>query len=185
MGKTEPHWTEVLTEILLGFMAQASNLMRQVVDLVYPTLVPHLTEDALGLLIKAIRPAQKVGIDQEEGMEFEDLSDVEEIDEAEMEEKESGKENEDKSEGGEEKTEADDSDSESEDSEEDGSDFEIDETFKAELKVALGDAAVDEEEDEEDDEDEDEEEDIDMDTCKPEELKAMDQALAAVFKARN
>ena len=183
--KTEPHWTEVLTEILLGFMAQSSHLMRQVVDLVYPTLIPHLTEDAVDLLIKAIKPGKKAAEEGEQGMEFENLSDVEEIDESEKMEGE-GKEVTEEEPNVEDEEE---SDSESDDSDDDeGSDFEIDENFKAELKAALGDAAVgeDEEDDEEEKDGEDEDdEDVDMDTCKPEQLKAMDQALAAVFKARN
>lgn len=45
-----PHWTEVLTEILFGFLTQSSNLMRQVVDIVYPSIIPHLTDEAFQML---------------------------------------------------------------------------------------------------------------------------------------
>lgn len=191
--KTEPHWTEVLTEVLLGFMAQSSHLMRQVVDAVYPTIVFHLTQDALDLLLKAIQPTKSNDAD---GIVFENESDVEEMEVNEEVEEKNEKKTEDKSdddedeedeEGKEEKEDdvnKEDVESGSEDSEDSDSDFEVDETFKAELKAALGDSALQSDEKDEEDEKSDDEEDIDMDTCDPNQLKAMDQALAAVFKSR-
>lgn len=50
----EPHWTEVLTEILLSFLAQSSHLLRQVVDMVFPSIAPHLTQEALEQLINVM-----------------------------------------------------------------------------------------------------------------------------------
>jgi len=197
---TEPHWTEVLTEILLGFMAQSSHLMRQVVDLVYPTILPHLTDEAFNLLIKVIKPTKKNKEKDEDDIEFEDDSDVEEAEEAILEdiaeekdvaeeknaeEEINGCEETMEVEGEEEKNDeptGDDSDSEddSEDSEDDDSDFEVDEAFKAELKSALGDSVANSEEDD----DGSELSDIDMDACDSTSLKVMDQALANVFKSR-
>jgi len=213
LNKKEPHWTEVLTEILLGFMAQSSHLMRQVVDVVYPTIVPHLTRDALDLHLKAIKPAKRNAND---GIEFENESDLEEMEvtdeKSEKVESEKDEEDEDGEEGeeGEESEESekvekidnddcgedednkehvansDESDSSDESDESDESDFEVDENFKAELKAALGDSAlqIDDEDDDEEEEDGSEEEDIDMDTCDPNQLQVMDQALADVFKSR-
>jgi len=48
----EPHWTEVLTDVLLGFLAQPSQLWRTLSKQTYRYFTPHLTEEALHLVIK-------------------------------------------------------------------------------------------------------------------------------------
>lgn len=190
--KSEPHWTEVLSDILLGFMAQSSHLMRQIVDVVYPTIAPHVTEEAFNLLIDSLKPMKK---GEAGGAEFENESESDMEEDMTVADVNGDKENkeaaggtddkENKEEaGGEKDKQAKEEDSESEDDSEDDTDdeMEIDEAFKTELKAALGKAAMNEEESS-DDGNEDEEEDIDMDTCTAEELNAMDQALANVFKS--
>lgn len=48
----EPHWVEVLTEILLSLLTRPSNLLRHVVDEVFTAIAPHLTQDALGIILQ-------------------------------------------------------------------------------------------------------------------------------------
>ena len=53
--KDEPHWTEVLTDVLLGFLAQPSQLWRILSKQTYRHFTSHLTEDALHLVIKVFK----------------------------------------------------------------------------------------------------------------------------------
>lgn len=180
----EPHWTEVLTEILLSFLAQSSHLLRQVVDMVFPSIAPHLTQEALEQLINAIKPKPK----NEEDFDMIDSDEEEENsgetnkngnDSPAKEDDEEGKDNDDEDYS---------SDSDDDEEDNDDSDMEIDDAFKTELKAALGDFAVNSDDsdsgDDDKDEQSDDEADVDMDTCDPKQLHAMDQALASVFKAR-
>lgn len=50
--KCEPHWSEVLTDVLLGFLAQPSQLWRTLSKQVYRHISSHLTNEALQLIIK-------------------------------------------------------------------------------------------------------------------------------------
>ena len=50
--KDEPHWSEVLTDMLLGFLAQPSQLWRTLSKQVYCHITSHLTNEALQLIIK-------------------------------------------------------------------------------------------------------------------------------------
>lgn len=52
--KGEPHWSEVLTDILLGFLAQPSQLWRTLSKQVYRHVSSHLTNEALQLIIKVL-----------------------------------------------------------------------------------------------------------------------------------
>lgn len=52
MKKGEPHWTEVLTDVLLGFLAQPSQLWRTLSKETYRHISSHLTNEALWLIIK-------------------------------------------------------------------------------------------------------------------------------------
>lgn len=164
----EPHWSEVLTEILLSFLAQSSHLMRQIVNLVFSMMLPHVTSAAFQLIVEALKPKKNAA---DGGLELVNESDEEMgFDEEDSDEDEaSDDDNEDDESSG-------DSEGES------GKDGEIDEAFKTEIKSALGDAAhPDESTDESDD---GEASDIDMDAVDPKLLRTMDQALAAAFKAR-
>ena len=48
----EPHWVEVLTEVLLSLLTRPSSLFRHVVDQVFIVLAPHLTLNALKLCLE-------------------------------------------------------------------------------------------------------------------------------------
>ena len=43
---------DVVTEILLSFLTESSNLRRQVVDQVFNIIVPHLTPSALNIILE-------------------------------------------------------------------------------------------------------------------------------------
>lgn len=46
---------DVVTEILLSFLTESSNLRRQVVDQVFNIIVPHLTSSALNIILEVRR----------------------------------------------------------------------------------------------------------------------------------
>ena len=48
----EPHWVEVLTEVLLSLLTRPSSLFRHVVDQVFTILAPHLTRNAITMILK-------------------------------------------------------------------------------------------------------------------------------------
>lgn len=48
----EPHWVEVLTEVLLSLLTRPSSLFRHVVDHVFTILAPHLTRNALNMILE-------------------------------------------------------------------------------------------------------------------------------------
>ena len=54
VSEDELHWSEVLTDILLGFLAQPSQLWRTLSKQVYRHISLHLTNEALQLIIKVI-----------------------------------------------------------------------------------------------------------------------------------
>ena len=56
----EPHWTEVLTDVLLGFLTQPSQLWRTLSKQTYRHFIPHLSEEALHLVIKVYKLFQLV-----------------------------------------------------------------------------------------------------------------------------
>ena len=49
---TEPHWSEVLTEILLSFLTQSSHMMRQIVNMVFTIILPDITPTAFQLIVE-------------------------------------------------------------------------------------------------------------------------------------
>ena len=48
----EPHWVEVLTEVLLSLLTRPSSLFRHIVDQVFTMLAPHLTLGALNMILE-------------------------------------------------------------------------------------------------------------------------------------
>ena len=52
LTENEPHWMDVVTEILLSLLTEASNLRRQVVDQVFNIIVPHLTSSSLKIILE-------------------------------------------------------------------------------------------------------------------------------------
>lgn len=51
LGKEEPDWVEVMVEILLSFLSQPNRLMRQVSKMVFTRICPHVTKEALQLIL--------------------------------------------------------------------------------------------------------------------------------------
>ena len=50
----EPHWSEVLTDVLLGCLAQPSQLWRILSKQVYRHISAHLTNEGLQLIVKVL-----------------------------------------------------------------------------------------------------------------------------------
>ncbi|KAK3731456.1 hypothetical protein QZH41_013647 [Actinostola sp. cb2023] len=161
----EPHWVEVLTEILLSLLTRPSNLLRHVVDEVFTAIAPHLTQDALRIIIQAV-DARSLGEGGDEMLEVEDGSDDEEMDNEELEQ--------DKTNGTKSDQDNDDDESDDDDESEEEENNEVDEAFRAEVQAALGDGAVAEDVEGSDDDD-------DLDD---EAMQQFDEALAEVFRSR-
>eukprot|EP00794_Sanderia_malayensis_P009944 gene9944-10964_t len=130
----EPHWSEVLTEILLSYLAQSSNLMRNVVNLVFSMILPHATSKALGLILEALGPKKSA---EEGGLEL-----VHESDDDDMETNDNAIDSDDEVGSDEDSNDEDDEDESSDESE---TEAHIDDEFRSEIKSALGDAAVNDE----------------------------------------
>ncbi|EDO45649.1 predicted protein, partial [Nematostella vectensis] len=164
-SRDEPHWVEVLTEILLSLLTRPSGLLRHVVDRVFVAIAPHLTKDAMGIVLQAIDP-KSLGGEDDEVLEIAEDSDDEDMaadDGDEDNEKKPCKE-----------TKEDESDSEDEsDDDDEGDDDAVDEAFRAEIKAALGSAAADTDSEESSGEELDDEA-----------MMQLDDALSAVFKTR-
>ncbi|XP_056663699.1 myb-binding protein 1A isoform X2 [Monodelphis domestica] len=58
-GAEEPHWVEVLVEILLALLAQPSRLLRHVSRSVFARVCPHLNRRALQLILDVLDPDQE------------------------------------------------------------------------------------------------------------------------------
>ncbi|XP_043853301.1 myb-binding protein 1A [Dromiciops gliroides] len=58
-GAEEPHWVEVMVEILLTLLSQPSRLMRQVSRSVFARICPHLNRRALQLILDVLDPDQE------------------------------------------------------------------------------------------------------------------------------
>ncbi|XP_070572411.1 myb-binding protein 1A-like protein [Ptychodera flava] len=82
----EPEWIEVVTEILLSLLSQPSHLLRVVVDNVFKIICPHLTRDALQILLDVLDPSKSQP--GEDNVEIKIESDSEEEDDDEEEEEE-------------------------------------------------------------------------------------------------
>lgn len=164
----EPHWAEVLTEVLLSLLTKTSSLFRHVVDQVFFLLAPHLTQDALNMIIESLDPRKGIN---GENLEIVDESDVEEDDEEMEYDEEKAKVESNGVHGEDESGDDDDSSSNEEGGETVGA---VDEAFRAEVQAALGPAMVDM-----DKEESSSDEDLD-----DEAMMKLDGALAAVFKSQ-
>uniref|UniRef100_A0A672MH01 Myb-binding protein 1A-like protein n=1 Tax=Sinocyclocheilus grahami TaxID=75366 RepID=A0A672MH01_SINGR len=54
--KKEPHWVEVVVEILLSLLSQPSRLIRSVCKAVFSRICPHLTQEALSSILNVLDP---------------------------------------------------------------------------------------------------------------------------------
>ncbi|XP_026096269.1 myb-binding protein 1A-like protein [Carassius auratus] len=52
----EPHWVEVVVEILLSLLSQPSRLVRSVCKAVFSRICPHLTQEALSSILNVLDP---------------------------------------------------------------------------------------------------------------------------------
>uniref|UniRef100_A0A9J8ACY3 MYB binding protein (P160) 1a n=2 Tax=Cyprinus carpio TaxID=7962 RepID=A0A9J8ACY3_CYPCA len=52
----EPHWVEVVVEILLSLLSQPSRLIRSVCKAVFSRICPHLTQEALSSILNVLDP---------------------------------------------------------------------------------------------------------------------------------
>ncbi|XP_028851730.1 myb-binding protein 1A-like protein isoform X2 [Denticeps clupeoides] len=143
----EPHWVEVLVEILLSLLSQPSRLIRSICKTVFSRVCPHVTQNAISAILDVLDPTK----DSEE-------SGVVVTDEKDEPRKEKGKE-EATAKGEDQEEDGDESDSSDDDEEEDEAmEDEVDPNFRLELmKVLQGSGAVATEEDNSDDEELDDE----------------------------
>ncbi|KZS17796.1 Myb-binding protein 1A [Daphnia magna] len=79
----DPHWLEVVTDILLSLLSRNQHLLRSIVVSVWSLLAEHVTPNALQQVLDVIDPSKKdtplVDADEEdEDLEDSDLSDEEE-----------------------------------------------------------------------------------------------------------
>ncbi|XP_051535591.1 myb-binding protein 1A-like protein [Myxocyprinus asiaticus] len=146
----EPHWVEVVVEILLSLLSQPSRLVRNVCKAVFGRICPHVTQGALNSILNVLNPNKD-----------EDESGVVVTDEKEGEKKKPKKEEEDEDEEDEEGNEGDheedeeDSDSSVDEEEDEAMEEgeEVDQNFRLELmKVLQGQNALATEEDGSDEE---------------------------------
>lgn len=167
----EPHWVEVLTEVLLSLLTKTSSLFRHVVDQVFVLLAPHLTQNALNMILESLDTRKGIN---GESLEIVDESDIEEDDEEMEDDEEKGKEESNGVNGKGESGDDDDDEGVSSSDEEEENVGAVDEAFRAEVQAALGPAMVDV-----DKEGSSSDEDLD-----DEAMMRLDGALAAVFKSQ-
>ncbi|XP_042579090.1 myb-binding protein 1A-like protein isoform X1 [Cyprinus carpio] len=141
----EPHWVEVVVEILLSLLSQPSRLIRSVCKAVFSRICPHLTQEALSSILNVLDPNKD-----------EDESGVMVTDEKEKKRKHKEEDKQDNEEEEEEEDE-DGSDSSSDDEEDEDEDMEegkeVDQNFRLDLmKVLQGQNALATEEDGSDEE---------------------------------
>ncbi|XP_076854880.1 myb-binding protein 1A-like protein [Brachyhypopomus gauderio] len=174
---SEPHWVEVVVEILLSLLAQPSRLIRNVCKTAFNRICPHLTEPALHAILDVLDPSKDEGAVEvmDMGEKTTEEDDEEEEDE-EGEEEEEDEEEEDEGQDGEEPALASDDDDDEEEDDDDDDDNsameeeEVDQDFRLELmKVLHGqNASVNEEEEEEE--------------LNDEEMMKLDERLEALFR---
>uniref|UniRef100_A0A8C2BD66 MYB binding protein (P160) 1a n=1 Tax=Cyprinus carpio TaxID=7962 RepID=A0A8C2BD66_CYPCA len=74
----EPHWVEVVVEILLSLLSQPSRLIRSVCKAVFSRICPHLTQEALSSILNDEDGSDSSSDDEED--EDEDMEEGKEVD---------------------------------------------------------------------------------------------------------
>ncbi|KAL6466186.1 hypothetical protein MHYP_G00263190 [Metynnis hypsauchen] len=168
-GEQEPHWVEVVVEILLSLLSQPSRLIRNVCKTAFNCICAHVTQPALSAILNVLDPSKDedesgvVVMDEKEG----EKKLAEEDDE---EDENEDKDGEQEREGEEESDSSDDDDDADEAMEEEQE--EVDQNFRLELmKVLQGQNALATEKDGSEDEEE-------MDD---EAMMKLDKSLATLF----
>ncbi|KAH9515385.1 hypothetical protein Btru_014314 [Bulinus truncatus] len=161
----EPHWMEVVTEVLLSLLLLPSHLGRVIITAVFKSMLDHITPSSVGLITDVLIPkktgaydAGGVLVDAGVEVDEDDDDDEEDVDEP----------------SGDEDDQSDEEDMDAEDEEEEEA---VDESFRLSVKAALGKAAVDKD-------DEAEENDEDMPDLSDSEMFKLDDMLAEVFRQR-
>ncbi|XP_049326442.1 myb-binding protein 1A-like protein [Astyanax mexicanus] len=164
-GEQEPHWVEVVVEILLSLLSQPSRLIRSVCKTAFGRLCPHLTQPALTAILDVLDPNKD---DEESGV----IVTQEKDEKMEEEENEEGENDKDAGDGEQEGEDEDESGSSSDDDEDDDEEDEameeeqeeVDQNFRLELmKVLQGQNALATEEDNSNDEEMDDEAMLNLD----------------------
>ncbi|XP_062887564.1 myb-binding protein 1A-like protein [Mobula hypostoma] len=170
--KEEPEWVEVVVEILLSLLSQTSRLMRQVSKMVFMRICPHVTKEALQLILDVFNPATEEG-EESALIVTEDFEKPQtKVDSSNEDEVES---NSDESEEEEDDDADDDSDDDKSGSEEESEGEEaVDENFRMELMKVLKTANIMSKEGENSSD-----EDVDDET-----MMALDKSIAALFSER-
>ncbi|XP_059155196.1 myb-binding protein 1A-like protein [Physella acuta] len=160
----EPHWVEVVTEVLLHLMSLPSHLTRVITAMVFKSLSNQLTPAAISLITEVLTPkktseddAGGILVNAEDDEEIEEDSDDEDIADEESDD-DDDEESEDKSE---------------DDSADDQEEEKVDDKFRQSVKQALGEAALDDDEEEED-----------LPDLSDSEMFKLDDMLAEVFRQR-
>nr|XP_023675248.1 myb-binding protein 1A [Paramormyrops kingsleyae] len=151
----QPHWVEVMVEILLSLLSQPSRLIRQVCNSVFGRICPYVTQGALNAILEVLDPnrddedgALVITDEKEKNMPDEDLD-------KESEEQDSSDKDSEESDKG---SDNDDDDDDDDDDDEDNEEPEVDQNFRTELmKVLQGQHALPNEEVESEEEDLDDE----------------------------
>ncbi|XP_078484015.1 myb-binding protein 1A-like protein [Ciona intestinalis] len=159
----QPHWVDVIVEILLTMLSQGSHSVRIVAEQVFRLINPHLTPSSLKLMLDVLKLKSEELMKDDEDGDGEDEEGDEEDNEEEAQKKSDSESSEE--------------DSDDESDEEDAVD--VDEEFKKRIKEALGDAAAPSEESDANDEDESEDEDFSDDA-----MMRIDPLLSDIFKQR-
>jgi DNA polymerase phi len=178
MGEKEPHWVEVVTELLISLQSQNQLALRHLASSVFKMICTNTTTESLQAILDVIDVAEesKEGGDEEEEDEgWEDMSSGDEDESADKDEEDISSNDADSDDDDEDDDDDDNADGENED--------DPGEDFKKKVRAALGDHAAAEGSDESGSGDDDQEDDdVDMDDIPQEDLDKMDEALANVFK---
>ncbi|KAK7907052.1 hypothetical protein WMY93_015664 [Mugilogobius chulae] len=174
----EPAWVEVLVELLLSLLSQPSRHMRQVCKMVFSSVCPHVTQDALGAILKVLEPEPEeddsgllITDDNQDLTRDQDEEEEEEEEEGEGEEKKGEQEDSESDDDDDEDDEEDGDADDDEDENEEEIQGEVDEEFRLRLmKVLEQQNALAKEEDSSGEEDLDDEA-----------MMKLDQSLAVVF----
>ncbi|XP_039612824.1 myb-binding protein 1A-like protein [Polypterus senegalus] len=146
---SEPQWVDVLVDILLSLLSQPSRLMRNVANVVFKHICPHVTQRSLNSILQLLQP-ENINDDEEE-------SAVVVVDEKHSIKKKSAKhKGEEEDEHSENKSTSSEDDSDSDEDEDDAlseEEGEVDENLRLELmNVLMGQSALATEEDKSDEE---------------------------------
>ncbi|XP_052261059.1 myb-binding protein 1A-like isoform X7 [Dreissena polymorpha] len=159
-----PAWIEVVTELLLSLMFKGSAMSRSVANIVMATLAEHVTPQALQLIVEALQQSSLTSEDGVVGVEESMDSDMEDDMDTSEQQLEEGSSSEEEEEDGDDE----------EDSGVEEESLSVPEELKANVKAALGEAAVIE------GEDNSEQEDVEVSDS---EMMQLDSMLAAAFRS--